>query len=92
MVDLNSEKIENLVIFAGHDCRHISVPVDGVSNAGVNAAAGDGEGNLTEFGVAPTPGCEVDMDPQKALEGIDTMLEFAIARLITQQTADNPTE
>ena len=52
----------------------------------------DPEGNLTEFGVAPTPGCEVDMDPQKALEGIDTMLEFAIARLITQQTANNPTE
>lgn len=52
----------------------------------------DPEGNLTEFGVAPTPGCEVDMDPQKALEGIDTMLEFAITRLITQQKADNPTE
>ena len=42
----------------------------------------DPQGHLTEFGVAPTEGCEVDLDPYAALEGRDTMLDFAIARLM----------
>ena len=42
----------------------------------------DPQGRLTEFGVAPTEGCEVDLDPYAALEGRDTMLDFAIARLL----------
>ena len=43
----------------------------------------DPEGNLTEFGVEPTDGCSVDLDPVLALEGIDTMLDFAIARVLS---------
>ena len=42
----------------------------------------DPQGHLTEFGVDPTEGCEVDLDPYAALEGRDTMLDFAIARLM----------
>ncbi|MDE5704627.1 S41 family peptidase [Muribaculum sp.] len=38
-------------------------------------------GQTTEFGIDPTPGCEVDLDPQQALLGHDTILDFAIARL-----------
>lgn len=39
----------------------------------------DADGNLTEEGIAPDPGCEVNMNPDKTLEGIDTMLDFAIS-------------
>ena len=42
----------------------------------------DAQMQITEFGVAPSEGCAVDLDPQKALDGIDTMLETAIAALI----------
>lgn len=38
----------------------------------------DAHMNITEYGIEPTPGGEVDLDPKKALEGVDTMLEFAI--------------
>lgn len=38
----------------------------------------DASGKLTEFGVEPSPGCAVDMDPEEALRGVDTILEFAI--------------
>lgn len=41
----------------------------------------DPEGNLTEFGVEPTEGCAVDLDPVEALSGRDTMLDFAITLL-----------
>lgn len=41
----------------------------------------DPEGHLTEFGVDPTEGCAVDMDPYAALAGRDTMLDFAIETL-----------
>lgn len=34
---------------------------------------------LTENGVEPSEGCAVDLDPELALEGIDTMLERAIS-------------
>lgn len=38
-------------------------------------------GQLTEFGVDPSDGCHVDLDPQAALLGHDTMLDFAISKL-----------
>lgn len=38
----------------------------------------DPEGKVTEFGIPPSEGCEVDLDPLQALSGIDTMLEKAI--------------
>lgn len=41
----------------------------------------DPHGRLTEFGVDPTEGCAVDLDPYAAIEGHDTMLDFAIGRL-----------
>lgn len=41
----------------------------------------DPQGRLTEFGVEPTEGCDVDMDPLAALKGRDTMLDFAIRLL-----------
>ena len=43
----------------------------------------DPEGHLTEFGVTPTERCEVDLDPQEALNGHDTMLDFAIAKVLS---------
>ena len=44
----------------------------------------DSEGKSTENGVNPTPGQEVDLDPEAAARGIDTMLERAIAVLINE--------
>lgn len=41
----------------------------------------DAEGNWTEFGVEPSEGCAVDMDPLDELNGHDTILDFAIAYL-----------
>lgn len=38
----------------------------------------DAEKKLTEHGVAPSPGCHIDLDPVKALDGTDTMLDFAL--------------
>lgn len=42
----------------------------------------DSQGNLTENGVAPTEGCDVDMDPLAAFNGRDTMLDFAIDYIV----------
>ncbi len=42
----------------------------------------DSDGNTTEFGVTPTDGCKVDADPVMALQGIDTILETAIEKLM----------
>lgn len=41
----------------------------------------DAKGKTTEYGISPSPGCEVDMNPQLEAQGIDTMLEFAIKEL-----------
>lgn len=41
----------------------------------------DSEGNTTEFGIEPTEGCAVDMDPVAALNGHDTILDFALDRV-----------
>lgn len=38
----------------------------------------DAQMKLTEFGVDPTEGCAVDMNPDDAANGIDTILEFAV--------------
>lgn len=43
----------------------------------------DAAGRSTEDGVTPSDGCAVDMDPQEALSGHDTILDFAIG-LLTQ--------
>lgn len=45
----------------------------------------DSKGLTTEFGIDPTPGCEVDLDPQAALNGHDTILDFALSRLTSGQ-------
>lgn len=41
----------------------------------------DAQGRTTEQGIEPSEGCAVDMDPQQALVGRDTMLDFAIGWL-----------
>lgn len=41
----------------------------------------DAERRSTEYGVDPTEGCAVDMNPLEALSGKDSILEFAIALL-----------
>ena len=43
----------------------------------------DPEGRLTEFGVEPSEGCAVDLDPVEALAGRDTMLDFAVATVLS---------
>lgn len=42
----------------------------------------DAQGRTTESGVEPTEGCAVDLDPVAALDGHDTMLDYAIRLLI----------
>ncbi|MCM1451880.1 MAG: S41 family peptidase [Clostridium sp.] len=41
----------------------------------------DAKGLVTESGIDPTEGCEVALDPQQALLGRDTMIDFAIQKL-----------
>lgn len=41
----------------------------------------DALGHTTEFGIDPTEGCAVDMDPEAALAGHDTILDFAVKLL-----------
>lgn len=43
----------------------------------------DASGLLTEQGVEPSEGCAVDMDPADALNGKDSILDFAIALATT---------
>ena len=43
----------------------------------------DARGLATENGVDPSEGCEVDLDPVLALTGTDTMLDFAVARILS---------
>lgn len=53
----------------------------------------DAEMQLTEHGVEPTPGGEIDMDPEQEAKGIDTILEFAIEVLNrAAEDKDKPTE
>ena len=42
----------------------------------------DAEGNPTEWGVEPSDGCAVDMDPSDIISGHDTILDFAVATLL----------
>ncbi len=41
----------------------------------------DAKGKPTEAGIDPTPGCEVGLDPHAAVNGHDTVLDFAICLL-----------
>lgn len=41
----------------------------------------DPHGLVTESGIDPTEGCDVALDPQQALLGRDTMIDFAIDKL-----------
>lgn len=41
----------------------------------------DPDGNLTEFGIDPSPGCEVHCDPVELAEGKDAILDFALERI-----------
>ncbi|MDE7442808.1 MAG: S41 family peptidase [Muribaculaceae bacterium] len=43
----------------------------------------DALGQTTESGIAPSEGCDIDLDPQQALLGRDTMLDLAVD-LLTQ--------
>ncbi|MDE5785856.1 MAG: S41 family peptidase [Duncaniella sp.] len=45
----------------------------------------DAQGHLTEYGVDPSPGCAVDLDPLQALDGHDTIIDFAINLLNSRQ-------
>lgn len=38
----------------------------------------DPEGNITEWGIDPSEGCHVDMNPESEYEGHDDILDFAI--------------
>lgn len=48
----------------------------------------DALGQTTESGVIPTMGCEIDLNPELALQGKDTMLDFAIS-IITSNNPEN---
>ncbi len=50
----------------------------------------DPEMHLTEHGVAPTEGGEIDMDPEQEANGIDTILQFAIDVLNRAAEDKNP--
>ena len=41
----------------------------------------DPKGQTTEFGIEPSEGCAVDLDPEQAVRGHDTILDFAIGLL-----------
>lgn len=41
----------------------------------------DAEGNTTENGIEPTAGCAINLDPAAAINGHDTILDFAIEYL-----------
>jgi len=49
----------------------------------------DPNGVSTEEGVSPSEGCEVDMDADAALDGRDTILEFAINLLKVDDGTDD---
>lgn len=45
----------------------------------------DPESRTTEFGVEPSEGCSVSLDPEQALRGHDTILDFAITLLTSDE-------
>ncbi len=47
----------------------------------------DPAGNPTEMGVTPSQGCAVTLDPQQAVRGIDTILDFAVTLLTTPRNS-----
>lgn len=49
----------------------------------------DPNGNLTEFGIDPSPGCEVHCNAEELAQGKDAILNFAIHRLAEKYEANN---
>ncbi len=45
----------------------------------------DAQGQITEFGIEPSPGCAIDLNPEDALKGHDTILDFAVNLLLDQK-------
>ena len=43
----------------------------------------DAQGKTTEKGIDPSENCAVDLDPVLALSGIDTMLDFAVGKILS---------
>lgn len=54
----------------------------------------DADMNLTEYGIDPSPGGKIDLDMQLAINGIDSMLEFAIETLnrVANEAKKSPAE
>ena len=53
----------------------------------------DAQMKLTESGISPSAGGEVDMNPEDAAKGVDTILEFAITainRYAEENRPDSP--
>lgn len=48
----------------------------------------DTDMNPTEFGVGPTPGCRLNMDPEAEARGRDSILDFAIALIEAQRPGE----
>lgn len=44
----------------------------------------DPEGKITEFGVTPSEGCEIDMDAADIARGHDTILDFALSLIASR--------
>ncbi|MDE6006326.1 MAG: S41 family peptidase [Muribaculaceae bacterium] len=47
----------------------------------------DPNGEVTEFGIDPSPGCEVHCDPVELAEGKDAILDFALERIASRAKA-----
>lgn len=47
--------------------------------------------NITEFGIDPSPGCEVHCDPVELAEGKDAILDFALERLASKSSKETDT-
>lgn len=45
------------------------------------------DGDITEFGIDPTPGCEVEAPDSLLIQGIDPILDFAVEKILSQTSA-----
>ncbi len=43
-------------------------------------------GEITEFGIDPSPGCEVDAPDSLLIQGIDPILDFAVEKILSNYT------
>ncbi|MDO4335692.1 MAG: S41 family peptidase [Bacteroidales bacterium] len=46
------------------------------------------DGNITEFGIDPSPGCEVHAPDSLLIRGIDPILDFAVKRILDSAPGD----